>query len=153
MTKVEEARHALPGQTVRYVYLTADPGTVLRELCSFLNVEFEPARLASGQFAHGRFGFGLGDSSENIRSGRIQPATPAPERIEISPALAEMCATWDYLLPGEARLTTLSWRVPVICGRESSVIMSAGTRPGSVVSRLPTAPGSAGDPSRPGRGP
>ncbi len=128
MTKVEEARHALPGHTVRYEDMTADPETVLRELCSFLNVEFEPAMLDYGQFAHARFGFGLGDNSENIRSGRIQPATPPPESIEISPALAEMCATWDYLLPSETRLTPLSWRVPVICGRESSVIMKHGPR-------------------------
>jgi hypothetical protein len=109
--------------------MTADPETVMRGLCSFLNVEFEPAILDYGQFAHARFAFGLGDNSENIRSGRIQPAASPPESIEISPALAKMCATWDYRLPSEARLTPLSWRVPVICGRGSSVIVSHRTSP------------------------
>ena len=129
MTEVEEARRALPGHTVRYEDMTADPETVMRGLCSFLNVEFEPAILDYGQFAHARFAFGLGDNSENIRSGRIQPAASPPESIEISPALAKMCATWDYRLPSEARLTPLSWRVPVICGRGSSVIVSHRTSP------------------------
>ena len=134
MTEVEEARRALPGHTVRYEDMTADPETVMRGLCSFLNVEFEPVILDYGQFAHARFAFGLGDNSENIRSGHIQPAAP-PESIEISPALAKMCATWDYHLPGEPRLTPLSWRVPVICGRGSSVIVSHGTRTDAGVSR------------------
>lgn len=103
MTKVEEARRALAGHTVRYESLTADPETVVGGLCRFLDVEFEPAMLDYGQFADARFGVGLGDNSVNIRSGRIQPATPPPRSGEISPELAEMCATWDYREPSGAR--------------------------------------------------
>jgi hypothetical protein len=102
MTKVEEARHALPGYTVRYEELTADPEKAVSGLCSFLDLDFEPAMLDYGQFAHAPFAFGLGDNSGNIRSGRIQAAAPPPAGIEISPELAKMCATWDYL-PDEAR--------------------------------------------------
>jgi hypothetical protein len=103
MIKVDEARRALPGHTVRYEELTADPETVIGRLCSFLDIEFEPAMLNYGDFAHAQFGVGLGDNSANIRSGRIQPGTPPPRSGEISPALAEMCAAWDYLQPGGAR--------------------------------------------------
>src|ERR1035441_188173 len=39
MTEVEEARRILPGHTVRYEDMTADPERVMRGLCSFLNVE------------------------------------------------------------------------------------------------------------------
>jgi hypothetical protein len=97
MTKVEEARRALPGRTIRYEDLTADPETVIGGLCSFLGVQFEPAMLDYGQFADARFAVGLGDNSENIRSGRIQRAAPPPRIGELPPALADMCATWDYL--------------------------------------------------------
>jgi hypothetical protein len=96
MTKVEEARHALTGHTVRYEDLTADPETVVGGVCRFLGVPFEPAMLDYGQFADSRFAFGLGDNSATIRSGRIQAATPPPRSGEITPALAEMCAAWDY---------------------------------------------------------
>jgi hypothetical protein len=99
MTKVEEARRALPGHTVRYEDLTADPETVVGGLCSFLGVEFEPAMLNYGEFAQAQFAVGLGDCSDNIRSGRIQPAAPPPRTSEISPALAEMCETWGYDRP------------------------------------------------------
>jgi hypothetical protein len=96
MTKVEEARRGLPGRTVRYEDLTADPETVIGGLCGFLGVEFEPAMLDYGRFADTRFAVGLGDNSENIRSGHIRPAAPAPRMGEMPPALADMCATWDY---------------------------------------------------------
>jgi hypothetical protein len=103
MTRVEEARRALPGHTVRYEDLTAAPETVIGGLCSYLDLEFEPAMLDYGQFAEARFGVGLGDNSANIRSGRIQAATPPPRSGEISPELAEICATWDYREPGRVR--------------------------------------------------
>ena len=40
---------------------------------------------------------GLGDSSLNIRSGRIQPPAPLPE--ETPAALAAICASWGYPHP------------------------------------------------------
>jgi Sulfotransferase family len=99
MRKVQEARNGLPGHTVRYEDLTTDPETTVRRLCGFLTVPYEPAMLDYGQFADLRISPGLGDASNNIRSGRIQPGTPPPRSGEISPALAQMCATWGYRQP------------------------------------------------------
>ena len=97
MNVVEEARSALPGLTVRYEDLTASPEPVVRELCEFLGVPFEPGMLEYGRFGHAGFTPGLGDSSLNIRSGRIQPPAPLPE--EIPSGLAEICAAWGYPHP------------------------------------------------------
>jgi len=97
MNVVEEARSALPGFTVRYEELTAEPERVVRELCEFLGLAFEPGMLEYGAFGHAGFTPGLGDSSLNIRSGRIQP--PAPLPAEIPSGLAEICAAWGYPHP------------------------------------------------------
>ena len=97
MTVVEQARSALPGFTVRYEELTASPERVVRELCEFLGVPFQPGMLEYGSFGHAGFTPGLGDSSLNIRSGRIQPPAPLPEVIPAG--LAEMCAAWSYPHP------------------------------------------------------
>ena len=97
MNVVEEARSALPGFTVRYEELTAEPERVVRELCEFLGLPFEPGMLEYGAFGHAGFTPGLGDSSLNIRSGRIQPSAPLPE--EIPRGLAEICAAWGYPHP------------------------------------------------------
>ena len=97
MNVVEQAREALPGFTVRYEELTASPERVVRELCEFLGVPFEPAMLDYGDFGHAGFTPGLGDSSLNIRSGRIQP--PAPLPAEIPAGLASICAAWGYSYP------------------------------------------------------
>ena len=43
MTAVEQARQSRDGFTVRYEELTASPETVIRDLCGFLGVPFEPA--------------------------------------------------------------------------------------------------------------
>ena len=97
MNVVEEARSALPGLTVRYEELTAEPERVVRELCEFLGLTFEPGMLDYGAFDHAGFTPGLGDSSLNIRSGRIQPPAPLPE--EIPAGLAAICAAWGYPHP------------------------------------------------------
>jgi hypothetical protein len=97
MTVVEQARSALPGFTVRYEELTASPERVVRELCEFLDVPFQPGMLEYGSFGHAGFTPGLGDSSLNIRSGRIQPPAPLPEVIPAG--LADMCAAWSYPHP------------------------------------------------------
>lgn len=99
MSKVEEARQGLPALTVRYEELTADPEKVTREMCDFLDLPFEPAMLEYGKFRHSGLEPGLGDGSENIRSGRIQAAAPPPG--EIPAALTEMCVRWGYLEPAE----------------------------------------------------
>src|ERR1700722_1991403 len=78
MTSLEEARHALPGRTVRYEDLTAAPGTQAGQLCEYLGLPFEPRMLEYGRFGHGRVGAGLGDASAKLKSGRIQPAALPP---------------------------------------------------------------------------
>jgi hypothetical protein len=101
MTALEQAREALPGFTVRYEDLTAEPERVVRELCEFLGVPFEPKMLDYGDFDHAGFTPGLGDSSLNIRSGRIQPPAPLPG--EIPAELAGICAVWGYPHPDNER--------------------------------------------------
>ena len=97
MTTVDEARRELPGATVRYEDLTADPEGETRRLCDFLGVPFEPAMLNYGQFAHHTFAPGLGDASGKIRSGSVQPSVPAPRPAGIPAALTDICASWGYL--------------------------------------------------------
>jgi hypothetical protein len=104
MTSLEEARRALPGRTVRYEDLTAAPGTQARLLCEYLGLPFEPGMLEYGRFGHGRVGAGLGDASAKLRSGRIQPAAPAP--VGLAPGgdgfpaeLVRMCTAWGYPVP------------------------------------------------------
>lgn len=101
MSQVEDARRALPGFTIRYEDLTADPETTVRHLCSFLGVSFQPAMLDYGQFADLRFTPGLGDASEKIRSGRIQSPARSSQPQDIPTELMEMCTTWGYLTPAD----------------------------------------------------
>ena len=96
MNKVEEARQALTGLTVRYEDLTASPEAEVPRICEFLGVPFEPAMLDYGKFPHGRFAAGLGDASVKIRSGRIQPGTPPPSPAETPAAFKDICAAWGY---------------------------------------------------------
>lgn len=91
---LEAARAKHPGIVVRYEDLTADPDRELRRLCDFLDVAFEPAMLEYDRFDHGRFKVGLGDWTEKIRSGEIQPAAPPPA--EVPEQLRELCAAWGY---------------------------------------------------------
>jgi hypothetical protein len=97
MNAVEEARQSLPGPTVRYEQLTADPEGVTRELCEFIGVEWEPSMLDYGSNAGGDFRMGLGDWSEQIKSGAIQPARPLPKPEEVPEALKGLCRAWGYL--------------------------------------------------------
>jgi hypothetical protein len=104
MTALEDARRALPGHTVRYEDLTAEPATQARQLCEFLGIPFEPGMLEYGQFGHGRIGSGLGDASVKLKSGRIQSATLpplglAPGSEGFPPELVRMCEAWGYYVP------------------------------------------------------
>src|SRR6266545_5211288 len=75
VSAVQEARTELPGATVRFEDLLADPEKVVRELCTFLGVDWEPEMLEYGQAEGRTFKAGLGDWSGRIRSGRVQTAT------------------------------------------------------------------------------
>jgi hypothetical protein len=97
MTKVEEARSALPGFTVRYEELTTAPDPTTQRLCEFLGLPFEPGMLDYGRYATERFQPGLGDASRKIRSGRIQAPAPPPGPSQIPPELAGICLAWGYL--------------------------------------------------------
>jgi hypothetical protein len=109
MNSLEEARRALPGHTIRYEDLTAEPEYIVRRLCRFLGVEFEPTMLEYGDHGHGRIASGLGDTSDKIKSGRIQSGTPprdlGPSSAASSAALARMCAAWGYVLPAQEGAT------------------------------------------------
>jgi hypothetical protein len=94
---LEAARQRYDGITVRYEDLTQEPERVTRELCTFLGVEWEPAMLDYGDHDHGRFKAGLGDWSDKIKSGQIQPAEPLPSPDEIPPALREISEAWGYV--------------------------------------------------------
>jgi len=76
-----------------------------RELCEFLDVEWEPGMLDYGNFSHGRYRAGLGDWKDKIRSGRVQPPDPPPPAEQIPPALLPLCEAWGYS-PSSATLTS-----------------------------------------------
>jgi hypothetical protein len=96
---VETARQTLPGLTVRYEDLTADPAGETQKLCAFLGVKWEATMLEYGNFDHGRLRSGLGDWKENIKTGTIQPPKPLPTRDEIPPELLPLSIAWGYAEP------------------------------------------------------
>ena len=97
MKAVEEARANRDGLTVRYEDITLDPEREMRRICEFIGVEYEPAMVDYGQGDHGSFKAGLGDWSDNIRSGKVQPVERLPSRDEIPPGLVEMSRKWGYV--------------------------------------------------------
>ena len=94
---LEAARQRYDGITVRYEELTQDPERVTREVCRFLGVSWERSMLDYGEQDHGRFKPGLGDWSEKIKSGQIQPAEPLPAPEEIPPELRAISEAWGYV--------------------------------------------------------
>ncbi|MEA2450705.1 MAG: hypothetical protein QOG63_2637 [Thermoleophilaceae bacterium] len=94
---LERARQSYPGLTVRYEDLAADPATVTKEICAFLGVPWEESMLDYGQFQHGRFKPGLGDWTENIRTGQVQPPKPLPEPDETPAQLVDVAKAWGYI--------------------------------------------------------
>ncbi|GGK88205.1 sulfotransferase family protein [Streptomyces flaveus] len=95
--KLDEARQQLTGaHVITYEELTADPETVTRGLCDYLEVPWEPGMLEYGKKDHGTFRPQLGDWSETIKSGRIQSARPADPGAELPPRLVELAREWGY---------------------------------------------------------
>ena len=99
---LESARQTYDGHTVRYEELTADPERVMRGVCDFLGLTWEPAMLEYGQFDHGRYKPGIGDWSDKIKTGAIQAPEPPPPLEEIPEGLRPMCERWGYLPTGDA---------------------------------------------------
>jgi hypothetical protein len=91
---LENARQSYDGITVRYEELTEDPNKITHAICEFLGVEWEPAMLDYGKQEHGRYKSGLGDWSENIKSGEVQKAKPPPP--ETPEVLRPIAAKWGY---------------------------------------------------------
>jgi hypothetical protein len=104
---LEAARQSFDGLTVRYEDLAAEPERETRRLCTFLGVNWEPQMLDYGRFDHGRMRSGLGDWSENIKSGRVQPPKPLPEPGEIPEELRGIAKTWGYM-PADVPATPAS---------------------------------------------
>ncbi len=99
MRTLEEARSAVPGYTIRYEDMTSQPETAIRQLCTHLGLAFEPAMLDYGKFDHGRIRTGLGDASDNVKSGKVQAPAPLPDPSQIPEPLMEMCIAWGYVKP------------------------------------------------------
>jgi len=95
--RVDAARAARPGQVVRYESLTADPESVLRELCGWLGLRFQPQMLDYGSAKHGKFRSGIGDWSDKIRSGQVQAPRPLPAPEEVPERLRAQSQAWGYL--------------------------------------------------------
>jgi Sulfotransferase family len=93
---LEKARTTHPGYTVRYEDLTTEPERVTRELCAYLGVPWEPGMLEYGETGRRRYKKGLGDWSEKIKSGRIQPAAPLPSDDDIPKTLWPIAVAWGY---------------------------------------------------------
>ncbi|OIV36698.1 sulfotransferase family protein [Mangrovactinospora gilvigrisea] len=93
---VDEARRSLPGLTVRYEELTADPAAVTRSICDHLGVEWTPRMLDYGRADHGEYTAFLGDWSDTIKSGRIQRGRALPAADEVPEALRALTAKWGY---------------------------------------------------------
>lgn len=94
MKAVERARTTLPGHTVRYEELTAQPEQSLKEICEFLGVGWEPAMLDYG--AESELPWGFGDTREKVRSGQVQPGKELPAATEIPETLRGICESWGY---------------------------------------------------------
>jgi hypothetical protein len=96
---LERARQTYPGYEIRYEDLTADPEGVLKGVCKYLGVRWEPVMLDYGRFHHGRYRSGVGDFKEKIRTGRVQPAAPLPGPEDVPEELREFAIAWGYLQP------------------------------------------------------
>jgi hypothetical protein len=97
MNAAERARKGLSGHIVRYEDLTDDPAATLKDLCAFLDIEFEPQMLEYGDRNDGDLQKGLGDWKDKIRSGTIQPGRKLPSTPEEIPeVLRQISAAWGY---------------------------------------------------------
>lgn len=95
MKAVQRARTALPGLTVRYEELTADPERISRGICDFLGLPWAPELLSYGRPEV--VTKGLGDWKDKIQSGTVQRGRELPRAEEIPEGLKAMCRTWEYL--------------------------------------------------------
>jgi hypothetical protein len=93
---LREARAELPGLTVRYEDLTANPEEVCRGICEYLQVDWESGMLDYGAVDHGPLAAGFGDMSAKQRSGRLQAGRPLPPEKDIPFTFRPICADLGY---------------------------------------------------------
>jgi hypothetical protein len=96
LQRLDEARHNLPGLSVRYEDLTADPARVTKEVCDYLLVDWDPTMIEYGRHDHGPYLHGIGDFSEQIKAGRVLPGRPAPLTAEVPEMLRQACDALGY---------------------------------------------------------
>ncbi|MFI7450442.1 sulfotransferase family protein [Nonomuraea sp. NPDC049714] len=95
MKAVQRAKSALPGLTVRYEDLSAEPEKVTREICEFLGLDWESQMLSYGEQTV--IQKGLGDWRDKIRSGTVQPGRELPDPESIPESLKPISRSWGYL--------------------------------------------------------
>ncbi|MEV4174281.1 sulfotransferase [Nonomuraea sp. NPDC049709] len=95
MKAVQRARTALPGLTVRYEELTAEPEKIGRGICDFLKLPWAPELLSYGKPEV--VTKGLGDWKDKIQSGTVQRGRELPRPEEVPDVLKSMCRSWGYL--------------------------------------------------------
>jgi hypothetical protein len=96
LIRLVQARHELPGITVRYEDLTSRPDEVTQHLCQHIGVAWDPGMLEYGQHDHGPFLSGIGDFADRIRTGRVLPSRPNPTREEIPTNVRSLCRSLGY---------------------------------------------------------
>jgi hypothetical protein len=92
---LKEASEALPGLTVRYENLTADPATTCQAVCDHLGLEWEPSMLRYRSDGGDLHASSAGDTSDKMLSGRIQPGRALPHD-EVPVPLRAICASLGY---------------------------------------------------------
>ncbi|MEO3754083.1 sulfotransferase [Streptomyces sp. B6B3] len=98
MNAAERARKGLSGHVVRYEDLTDDPAGTLKDICAFLEIDFEAEMLEYGSRNGGDLQKGLGDWKDKIKSGTVQPGRQLPTSVdEIPEPLRGISAAWGYL--------------------------------------------------------
>lgn len=96
MRATQRARKTLPGHTVRYEELTSDPESTVKAICGWLDIDWEPGMLQYGGPGEGELQRGLGDWSDKITSGTIQPGRTLPEAEAVPESLHKICKAWGY---------------------------------------------------------
>jgi len=96
LNRMCEARQALPGLTIRYEELIDDPDATTRLVCEYLDVDWEPGMVEYGRADHGPLLAGIGDFTDRIRTGRVQPARRMPTEAETPEPLRLLCRALGY---------------------------------------------------------
>ena len=93
---MEQARQRYGGLILRYEDLAADPERETRRLCDFLDVTWTPAMIEYGRVSHEGVRRGLGDWSDKLHTGTVQPVAE-PDDDDLPPILRPIAEAWGYL--------------------------------------------------------